>query len=299
MQKTKVIHEIHDIEEIIKLPQLQAIKVNEEGSIKPHIIQHFKSLEGEGGNNAIGITTLFLRLNKCNCSCSFCDTSFSIKGDPKYNICRADNEELVTMLLENYNDEDRKYIHSCSITGGEPLLHLESFEKIVENILKAFPGIDHIIIETNGNILANKDNAVQFLKIAASLSDRVEFTLSISPKLDSKVSYASKLNENDILKVYEAVFANYKRYLKSLVGIQCKFVHAEDLRIQNEKLMNLIINNNYIEPRTKILVMPFTPNIKSPTFKEDWELSKNEAAKYALKHYIRYSPRIHIDRGME
>lgn len=291
--------EIHDIQKILELPQFQLLDSKDTDGVKPNIIQHFKSLEGEGGNNAIGVTTLFLRLNKCNCSCSFCDTAFSIKGDPKFNLCRADTSDLVTMLLENYTDDDRKYIHSCSITGGEPLLHLESFEKIVDNILIAFPGIDHIIIETNGNLLANENNAITFLRMAAGFSGKVDFTLSISPKLDSKVSYASKVNENDILRVYEAVFFNYKKYLKSIVNIQCKFVHAPSLVEQNEKLMNLIINNNYIEPRTKILVMPFTPNIKSKTFKEDWEASKNETAKYALNHYIRYSPRIHIDRGME
>ena len=69
---------------------LKIIDPTQPNAIKPYIIQHFKSLEGEGGNNAVGITTLFLRLNKCNCTCNFCDTSFSIKGDPKYNIARAD-----------------------------------------------------------------------------------------------------------------------------------------------------------------------------------------------------------------
>ena len=152
--------EIHDIQKILGLPQFQLLDSKDTDGVKPNIIQHFKSLEGEGGNNAIGVTTLFLRLNKCNCSCSFCDTAFSIKGDPKFNLCRADTSDLVTMLLENYTDDDRKYIHSCSITGGEPLLHLESFEKIVDNILIAFPGIDHIIIETNGNLLANENNAI-------------------------------------------------------------------------------------------------------------------------------------------
>lgn len=291
--------EIGSIEDILRLPQFQVIDPSKESSIKPHIIQHFKSLEGEGGNNAVGVTTLFLRLNKCNCTCTFCDTSFSIKGDPKYNICRADNDELIDLLLENYTEDDRKYIHSCSITGGEPLLHLESFEEIIDNILKGFPNIDHIIIETNGNLLANKDNCITMLKTAAGFKNKLDITLSISPKLDSKVSYSSKLNENDILKVYERVFFNYKKYLSGIINIQCKFVHAADLVKQNEKLMNLIINNNYVEPRTKILVMPFTPNINSKTFKEDWEKSKNDAANYALDNYLRYSPRIHIDRHMD
>lgn len=267
--------------------------------IKPHIIQHFKSLEGEGGNNAVGITTLFLRLNKCNCTCSFCDTSFSIKGDPKYNICRADTNELVDLLLENYNEEDRKHIHSCSITGGEPLLHMESFPLIFDRLLEAFPNIDQIIIETNGNLIYHNENAIKFLKIASKYSKRLKLTLSISPKLSGKISYSNKVDDHDILNIYKEVFNNYNEYLSCLVEVQVKFVHSPELQIQNEKLMNIIINEKLVWPRTKILVMPFTPSLRHPEFEKVWKESKDAAANYALKNYLRYSPRIHIDRGME
>lgn len=275
------------------------IDTTEANYIKPHIIQHFKSLEGEGGNNAIGITTLFLRLNKCNCSCSFCDTAFSIKGDEKYNLVRADTPDLVTFLFENYNEEDRKHIHSCSITGGEPLLHLESFPEIFDNIIESFPGIDQIIIETNGNLLYKIENTIKFLKIAARYHNKLKLTLSVSPKLDGKISYANKVKNDDLIDIYNTIFKNYRDYLSCIVEIQVKFVHSPVLQIQNEKLMNLIINEKLVWPRTKILVMPFTPSLKLPDFDKVWKDSKDEAAKYALKNYLRYSPRIHIDRGME
>lgn len=278
---------------------LNIIDPTQPDAIKPHIIQHFKSLEGEGGNNAVGITTLFLRLNKCNCSCHFCDTSFSIKGEDKYNIVRADTEELVTLLLESYNEEDRKHIHSCSITGGEPLLHMESFPDIFDRILEAFPGIDQIIIETNGNLLYHQENAIKLLKIAAAYSNKLKLTLSISPKLDGKISYANKIQDSEILDIYSQVFKNYQMFLACLIEIQVKFVHSPKLQFQNEKLMNLIINEKLVWPRTKILVMPFTPPIKIPDFDRLWKESKDSAANYALKNYLRYSPRIHIDRGME
>lgn len=278
---------------------LNIIDTTQPDYIKPHIIQHFKSLEGEGGNNAVGITTLFLRLNKCNCTCTFCDTSFSIKGDPKYNICRADTNELVDLLLENYNEEDRKHIHSCSITGGEPLLHMESFPLIFDRLLEAFPNIDQIIIETNGNLLYHNENAIKFLKIASKYSKRLKLTLSISPKLSGKISYSNKVDDHDILNIYKEVFNNYNEYLSCLVEVQVKFVHSPELQIQNEKLMNIIINEKLVWPRTKILVMPFTPSLRHPDFEKVWKESKDAAANYALKNYLRYSPRIHIDRGME
>lgn len=278
---------------------LKIIDPTQPNAIKPYIIQHFKSLEGEGGNNAVGITTLFLRLNKCNCTCTFCDTSFSIKGDPKYNLARADTEELVNLLLENYNEEDRKHIHSCSITGGEPLLHLESFPEIFDRIIEAFPNIDQIIMETNGNLLYHQENAVKLLKIAAKYSSKLKLTLSISPKLNGKISYSNKVSESDLLDIYKEVFKNYQLYLSCIVEIQVKFVHSPELQSQNEKLMNLIINEKFVWPRTRILIMPFTPPLKHPNFDKIWKESKDAAANYALKNYLRYSPRIHIDRGME
>lgn len=278
---------------------LKIIDPTQPNAIKPYIIQHFKSLEGEGGNNAVGITTLFLRLNKCNCTCNFCDTSFSIKGDPKYNIARADTEELVNLLLENYNEEDRKHIHSCSITGGEPLLHLESFPEIFDRIIEAFPNIDQIIMETNGNLLYHQENAVKLLKIAAKYSNKLKLTLSISPKLNGKISYGNKITEPELLDIYKEVFKNYQLYLSCIVEIQVKFVHSKELQSQNEMLMNLIINEKFVWPRTRILIMPFTPSLKHPDFDKVWKESKDDAAKYALKNYLRYSPRIHIDRGME
>lgn len=277
---------------------LNIIDINQPDYIKPHIIQHFKSLEGEGGNNAVGITTLFLRLNKCNCSCHFCDTSFSIKGDEKYNIARADTNELVDLLMSSYNEDDRKHIHSCSITGGEPLLHLDSFPAIFDRILEAFPGIDQIIIETNGNLLYNTENAIKLLKIAAEYK-QLQLTLSISPKMDGKISYANKVDNHTLLEIYKVVFQNYNKYLSRLIEIQVKFVHSPELRKDNEALMNLIINEKLVWPRTRILVMPFTPSLKHPEFEKVWKESKDAAAKYALENYLRYSPRIHIDRGMD
>ena len=278
---------------------LNIIDTKQPDYLKPHIIQHFKSLEGEGGNNAVGITTLFLRLNKCNCTCTFCDTPFSIKGNPKWNLCRADTEELVDLLMENYNEDDRKHIHSCSITGGEPLLHLESFPDIFDRLLEAFPEIDQIIIETNGNLLYHNETAIKFLKIAAKYSGKLKLTLSISPKLSGKISYSDKVDDHELINIYKEVFKNYQEYLSCLVEIQVKFVHSEVLRIQNEKLMNIIINEKLVWPRTKILVMPFTPSLRIPNFDQVWKESKDAAAKYALENYLRYSPRIHIDRGME
>ena len=280
-------------------PMFKRIDKKDENGIKPHIIQHFKSLEGEGGNNAVGVTTLFLRLNKCNCTCTFCDTAFSIKGEEKYNLVRADTSELHNLLQVKYSDDDRQYIHSCSITGGEPLIHLESFEDIFNNILESFTKVDSIIIETNGNLLYNEHNCMELLKVGAKFSKKLKITLSISPKLDGRVSYGNKMTNAELIDVYDRVLCNYHTYLDKMFDIQVKFVHGPGLEEQNKKLIDLILDKKYIEPRTKILIMPFTPPMKSKNFEQVWKESKDAAANYALTHYLRYSPRIHIDRGLD
>lgn len=278
--------------------RFQIVKRNEEDFFKPYVIEDFISLEGEGGDNAVGLSTLFVRLNKCNCSCTFCDTSFSIPGNPKFNKCRADNQEIVDYLSEKYTNEDKEMIHSCSITGGEPLMHLESFENIINGIEEVFPNITHIIIETNGNLLHKIEHCVELLKLDAKFKN-IHFTLSISPKLNGKVSYAKKYTEDEIMEIYKKVFYNYYTYLSS-VGIQVKFVHKEELISENEKLMDFLLEKKYIPSRTKILIMPWTPaRLDTPEMIKMWSDSKDSAARYALKKYFRYSPRIHIDRKMD
>jgi 7-carboxy-7-deazaguanine synthase len=69
----------------------------------------FYSLQGEGGRT--GEASIFIRLAKCNLSCSFCDTDFN-RG--------------VKMRLEDIADSIKGY-PSCWIiwTGGEPALQLK------------------------------------------------------------------------------------------------------------------------------------------------------------------------------
>ena len=283
---------------LVKDKRFNIISRSVENYYKPSLIEDFISLEGEGGDNAVGLSTLFIRLNKCNCSCTFCDTSFSIPGNDKHNKCRADNDELVQYLDDKYSAEDKELIHSCSITGGEPLLHLESFEDIVNRIEEVFPNITHIIIETNGTLLHGMEGTMAMLKLDAKFKN-IHFTLSISPKLNNDVSYGKKYTDKDILNVYKSVFYNYNTYLTS-IGIQVKFVHKEDLIEENETLMAHLLEHDLIPSRTKILIMPWTPaRLDTPEMIKLWSESKDNAAKYALANYYRYSPRIHIDRRMD
>ena len=89
----------------------------------------FYSLQGEGGRT--GQASIFIRLAKCNLSCSFCDTEY---------------EKGIKMTLEEVLKEIEGYGCKWIIwTGGEPSLQLN------ENVVRFFKERGYKqAIETNG-----------------------------------------------------------------------------------------------------------------------------------------------------
>lgn len=268
----------------------------------PQLIEDFISLEGEG--SGVGIASLFIRVNKCNNNCTFCDTAFSIPGSSKvvkkFNsngiILNVDSSEnLIKYLTTTYTLFDKKYVTNLTITGGEPLLNLNYLDTFLDDIKKVFKNIKRVIIETNGSILGNKTHCKLFKQKIKKFKGKI--ILSISPKLNAKISHSNKLSDEQVFKMYKNVYNNYMKYLKKHSGIQLKFVHSDELVQENEQFLNYILNDSkYKINRNSILIMPFTPkNLKNG----EWQISKNDAARYALKNKFRYSPRIHIDRNLK
>ena len=103
--------------------------------MKYRVNEIFLSLQGEGFWT--GTPMVFLRLSGCNLACPFCDTDFTA-----FKEMEAD--EIVAELL-NVAGECRR----VCITGGEPLLQLES--GLVDALHRA--GFT-IHLETNGTIEA-------------------------------------------------------------------------------------------------------------------------------------------------
>ncbi len=89
----------------------------------------FYSLQGEGLNS--GRAAIFIRLSKCNLSCSFCDTEF---------------ETGQKMSFEEIREVIKEYPSKFIIwTGGEPSLQLK------EDVVSYFKGLGYEqAIETNG-----------------------------------------------------------------------------------------------------------------------------------------------------
>jgi hypothetical protein len=164
-----------------------------------------------------------------------------------------------------------------------------------------FPKVEHVIFETNGTYLSSTSNCLKLLREIGEFIniDQINFTLSISPKLSSKMSW-SKTDDSEVLSWYNDILHNYKYYLNRYLDIQMKFIQfpvdSEYFNL-NQNLINLC--KEYNIPNYKILIMPFTPPDPLGKDSAGWTESKDTAARYALKHNFRYSPRIHIDRKLD
>lgn len=106
------------------------------------VVEIFESINGEG--KKAGQLALFIRFQKCNLNCSYCDTKWANKDDSPYSLMSL--EELYKKVVESG-------IKNITITGGEPLL-----QKNIEIFLKKLaknPEIS-VEIETNGSINLKK-----------------------------------------------------------------------------------------------------------------------------------------------
>ena len=106
------------------------------------VVVIFESINGEG--RRVGQLAIFIRLQKCNLNCSYCDTRWANGDDAPYTLMSED--EIYDRILKSG-------IKNITLTGGEPLLHKDVeilLEKIGEN-----PNLS-LEIETNGSIELEK-----------------------------------------------------------------------------------------------------------------------------------------------
>ncbi len=108
------------------------------------IVEIFESINGEG--KKAGQLAIFVRFQKCNLNCSYCDTSWANGDDAEY--IEMTEEEIYNRVLESG-------IKNITLTGGEPLL-----QKNIENLLEKFSRNSelNVEIETNGSVNLEKFN---------------------------------------------------------------------------------------------------------------------------------------------
>jgi len=262
----------------------------------PYLIQDFVSLEGEGGT--VGRSALYIRTNQCSLRCSFCDTSFSVEGKSEHNIVDMTSHKFTKYLDDKYTDEQQLNITNLSITGGEPLLHINNLSDIIDRTLESFPYITSIIIETNGTMLSSKENCFALIEQIGKYHGILNIMLSISPKLSARTSYSNIITDEEILTLYDKVLINYNNILKGNFDIQLKFIYSLKLADENYNLLELV-NREHSISKSKILMMPFTPPEPLGRDKQEWHISKNITAQFAMDNFYRYSPRVHIDRELD
>lgn len=102
------------------------------------VVEIFTSINGEG--RRAGQLALFIRFQKCNLHCSYCDTRWANTDSAAYTELTED---------ELYDEIKKSGIRNITLTGGEPLLQPE-----IDVLLHKLTADDtlSVEIETNGSI---------------------------------------------------------------------------------------------------------------------------------------------------
>lgn len=94
----------------------------------------FHSIQGEGP--LIGIPMIFVRTNRCNLRCKWCDSTYTFEGG---------FEESVDKILKRLDDSFEQWV--C-LTGGEPLLQRDA----IEFIRRVGALNKKVLVETGGSL---------------------------------------------------------------------------------------------------------------------------------------------------
>ena len=98
------------------------------------VVETFTSLQGE--STQAGRKCFFIRLEGCNLSCGYCDTTYAASGGREYSI---------GMLVEA---AEKSGVRLVEITGGEPLLQKETADLCRALLNNGF----EVMLETNGSL---------------------------------------------------------------------------------------------------------------------------------------------------
>lgn len=170
------------------------------------LIEVFSSYQGEG--LFVGAKQVFVRFAGCNLDCSFCDTRMeaAIKG--------ATVEDVLKIVMEYEKSHGRH--HSVSLTGGEPLLHVDFLQRLLPKLkYKGFK----TYLETNGILSRELERVIDHIDIVAMdiklpsstgmkpfWQEHAEF-LAVSKKKDVfiKVVVNENTRHEDVIKARDLV----------------------------------------------------------------------------------------------
>ena len=239
-----------------------------------YLSEIFASFQGEG--LYVGEYQIFLRFAGCNLSCKYCDSPQALeipKTFKDHNKQIQNNPIGVRNLLEIVSDckKGKNYIHSVSITGGEPLLQVDFLKNFLPELKKAG---NKTYLETNGAFPSRLEEIIESVDIVA-----LDF------KLPSSTGLAPLWVEHK--KALEIAYAK-EVFVKMVVT-------RETLAKEIDEAASIISS---IDSEIKTIIQPVTPfgTVKHRPTPEEI-LSYFLVAKRKLKN-VRVIPQMHKILGM-
>lgn len=221
----------------------------------------FHTLQGEGAS--LGCPAVFIRLSRCNLSCTWCDTPYTWNfedTDFQHKDGKKFKREAQTIELERAELRARLSAFPCNrlvITGGEPLLQ----QRALLHLLEDWRHFSQVEVETNGTIMPLE-----------ALSERVT-AFNVSPKLSH-----SGLPESSRLKL------STLSHFATLSTASFKFVVSSPADLSE---IESLVEQCHL-PKERLLLMPEGRN------ERELQRSGVALADLCIKKGYRFSPRLHV-----
>ncbi len=155
------------------------------------LIETYLSIQGE--STKAGLPCVFVRTAGCNLRCTWCDSTWTFTGGEHKSL-----DEIV--------EEVRDFgVNLVEVTGGEPLVHQESFELMT---MLANEGFD-VMVETSGSISIEEVDERVHIVMDLKAPDSGEEAANLWSNLDH-------LKHGDDVKIVLATRADYEWALAAM-----------------------------------------------------------------------------------
>lgn len=137
---------------------------------KAEIREIYSAIQGEG--KYAGSRHIFLRFMGCNLNCSYCDTKLEKssnygryeKKPASRNFLRLKNPASVKRVFRIINTLNRICHEAVSLTGGEPLLHVDFLKELLPLLKK---NNYSLLLETNGTLYQSLGEIINLIDIVS------------------------------------------------------------------------------------------------------------------------------------
>lgn len=249
--------------------------------MKSIVTQTLASIQGEG--YGIGKPILLIRLNGCNFSCNFCDSSWTNKVIDCDRFSFVDKKIQTPFIIDHNNIHlyvefiqkkflDKYNIRTVLFTGGEPFLHTDFIREFIKQT-QDMNYFDLYEIETNGSLLFDNFNFIKEYR------DCVQLNISPKPDNSSYYGFGFKNVIDWVGNLYES--ATLKRSF-------LKFVYSKE---SEREIVSFI---KKFQPSLDIYMSSLTPQNGTKDLLNIYRSACLDTLEFCLKTGYRYSPREHV-----